>query len=64
MPALRLQKALRALPEGAQVTVIADDPVAVVDIPYYCRQAGHHCTPVAGAPRDCVFLVTRGPNPA
>lgn len=41
LPVLRLAKALRGLESGARVRVLADDPVAVVDIPHFCQQAGH-----------------------
>jgi tRNA 2-thiouridine synthesizing protein A len=63
IPVIRLEARLRRLPVGAQVTVFADDPVAAVDIPHYCAQGGHDCAQIAATPGDCVFLVTRGPNP-
>lgn len=64
VPVIRLGAVLRKLPAGAQVTVFADDPVATVDIPQFCREAGHGCEPRPAAPGTCVFLVTRGPEPA
>ena len=64
VPVIRLEAALRRLPEGAQVTVFADDPVAAVDIPYFCREAGHEVSRVDAPAPDCVFLVTRGAKPA
>ena len=41
LPVLRLGKALRDTDVGSQVTVWADDPVAVIDIPHFCTEAGH-----------------------
>ncbi len=41
LPVLRLGKALRAVPPGTRVTLWADDPVAVLDIPHFCAEAGH-----------------------
>lgn len=64
VPVLRLAAALRDLPAGAQVTVFADDPVAVVDIPQFCREAGHACSRLEARAGTCVFLVTRGAKPA
>ncbi|MBB5517720.1 sulfurtransferase TusA family protein [Amphiplicatus metriothermophilus] len=65
VPVIRLEARLRALPAGAAVRVIADDPVAAVDIPHFCRQGGHAVRrlPDEQGPwgRACVFLVTRGP---
>lgn len=41
LPVLRLAKVLRAVQAGTIVTIWADDPIAVVDIPHYCVEAGH-----------------------
>lgn len=41
LPVLRLQKALRGLESGAEVTLLADDPMAVIDVPHFCGEAGH-----------------------
>ena len=32
------------LPRGAELVVLATDPMAKVDIPLFCRQHGHACT--------------------
>ena len=63
IPVIRLETALRALPEGAQLTVFADDPVAAIDIPLSCREGGHLCDRGPDQGETCVFLVTRGPKP-
>lgn len=41
LPVLKAAKALRAMPPGARLGLIADDPAAVVDVPHFCREAGH-----------------------
>ena len=41
LPALLAKKALARLPAGALLTVLADDPMAVVDIPHMCHDEGH-----------------------
>lgn len=41
LPVLRLRKRLKGVVSGTEVTVLADDPVAVIDIPHYCAEAGH-----------------------
>ena len=63
LPVIRLEAALRRLPEGVQVTVFADDPVAAVDIPHSCREGGHDCRRLPDRGEICVFQVTRGPKP-
>ncbi len=41
VPTLKLRRALEDLPPGARVVLIADDPVARVDVPHFAAQAGH-----------------------
>ena len=61
-PVIRLEAALRKAPPGAVITALADDPVAAVDIPHYCRQAGVPARREADEGRAAVFLI--GPKPA
>lgn len=42
LPVLRAAKALREMRPGEVLLVLADDPVAVIDLPHHCAQAGHH----------------------
>ena len=62
MPVLLMEKALRAMAPGALLEVIADDPVAAVDIPHFCREAGHGVERRPAEPPFCVFLVTAWRN--
>ena len=41
LPVLRAAKVLRAMAPGTVLRVQADDPVAVIDIPHFCQEAGH-----------------------
>ncbi len=41
LPALLAKKALAKLTPGTALTVLADDPMAVVDIPHMCHTCGH-----------------------
>ena len=59
IPVIRLEAVLRKTPKGAQVTVFADDPIAAVDIPHFCREAGHGIERLDHEGEGCVFLVTR-----
>jgi tRNA 2-thiouridine synthesizing protein A len=40
VPTLKLQKALERLAPGARVRLLADDPMAKVDVPHFCNEAG------------------------
>ncbi|MEL6233507.1 MAG: sulfurtransferase TusA family protein [Pseudomonadota bacterium] len=41
LPVLRLRKALAALAPGQTVRILADDPMAQIDIPHFCTETGH-----------------------
>ena len=41
LPVLRARKALAALPPGALLRLLADDPAARIDLPHFCAEAGH-----------------------
>ena len=47
LPVLKVEKLLELLPPGAQLRVLATDPMAKVDIPLFCRRHGHACTTTA-----------------
>jgi tRNA 2-thiouridine synthesizing protein A len=47
LPALLAKKALARLAPGVTVTVLADDPLAAVDIPHMCHSEGHAVESVA-----------------
>ena len=44
LPVLKMEKRLEALRVGAELIVLATDPIAKIDIPLYCRQHSHACT--------------------
>ncbi len=44
LPVLKAETALARLAPGATLVVLATDPLAKVDIPLLCRQAGHDVT--------------------
>ncbi len=41
LPVLKTRKALCALAPGARLCVETTDPLAMIDIPNYCREDGH-----------------------
>lgn len=40
LPVLRTRKAMRDVPPGEVVLVMADDPASVIDFPVFCHEAG------------------------
>jgi tRNA 2-thiouridine synthesizing protein A len=55
LPVLRTNKALRQMPAGAEVRVLATDPAAPKDFESFCRMAGHVF--VASEEVDGVFSI-------
>lgn len=41
LPVLKARKRLQALRVGETLTVLADDPAAIVDVPHFCSESGH-----------------------
>ncbi|MCC5992226.1 MAG: sulfurtransferase TusA family protein [Rhodobacteraceae bacterium] len=41
LPVLKARKRLLAMSPGQVLCVLASDPVAVVDFPHFCAEAGH-----------------------
>ncbi len=41
LPVLKANKALRGLPPGARLAVLATDPATVKDFAAYCQETGH-----------------------
>jgi len=59
LPALLAKKALARLRPGAALTVLADDPMSVVDIPHMCHGEGHTVDSVASRNGYSEFLLRR-----
>lgn len=62
LPVLRARKRLLALPPGTVVEVLADDPMALVDLPHFCAEAGHAHLSVRDADGWQTHLIRRGPD--
>ena len=64
LPALLAKKALAHLPAGAALTVLADDPMSVVDIPHMCHHEGHTVDGVASRDGHSEFTIRKSdPSP-
>ncbi len=59
LPVIDLAMAIRDLPVGEVVTVLADDPAAATDIPAWCRMRGHEYLGAEGGDGDRQFLVRK-----
>ncbi len=59
-PTLRLQKALRGLPAGAEARLLADDPMARIDVPHFAQQNGHLVVSLDADGGVLDFIVRKG----
>ena len=50
LPVLKARKRLKTMQRGETLRLIATDPAAVVDVPHYCREAGHEFLGVTLSP--------------
>ncbi|HEX4199292.1 MAG TPA: sulfurtransferase TusA family protein [Caulobacteraceae bacterium] len=63
-PTLRLRRALEATAAGACVRLLADDPMARIDVPHFVREAGHELVEAGEADTGLSFLVRKRALPA
>jgi tRNA 2-thiouridine synthesizing protein A len=59
LPVLKARKALLGMAPGARLLLETTDPVAAVDIPHFCREAGHRLLASQTAETPLRFLIER-----
>ncbi|MCB1501253.1 MAG: sulfurtransferase TusA family protein [Bauldia sp.] len=60
LPVLKARKALLAMTPGQTLAVEASDPLAAIDIPNFCREAGHALLAEARRDDSWLFLIACG----
>ena len=58
-PTLRLRRALEAASPGDLIRLLADDPMARIDVPHFVRGAGHDLVQTDDGPRGLAFTVRK-----
>jgi tRNA 2-thiouridine synthesizing protein A len=62
VPTLRLRRALEEAAPGARVRLLADDPLARIDVPHFAAGAGATVVEIVDAPGGAIsFLVAKAP---
>ncbi len=59
VPTLRLRRALQDAPSGARVRLLADDPMARIDVPHFAGQVGAEILERADAAGVLSFLIRK-----
>ena len=59
VPTLRLRRALEQAPAGARVRLLADDPLARIDVPHFAAQVGAEVLERGEVGSALTFLVAK-----
>jgi tRNA 2-thiouridine synthesizing protein A len=60
LPALMTRRRLAGMAPGAMLTVLSNDPLAVVDIPHMCAEDGHEVAAARKAHDHHSFTIRKG----
>lgn len=60
LPVLKTRRRLAPLPPGSRLWIETTDPLAVIDIPAFCHDAGHRLVASESVPGGHRFLIARG----
>jgi len=59
VPTLRLRRALEGLASGERVRLLADDPMAKIDVPHFCNEIGCLLLEAETEEQTLAFLVQK-----
>ncbi|MDC1481347.1 sulfurtransferase TusA family protein [Ascidiaceihabitans sp.] len=59
LPVLKARKRLQAIAVGETLTMIADDPAAVIDVPHFCMAAGHELVSSEANGNDQTYVIRK-----
>lgn len=62
VPTLRLRRAMEAAPLGGRLALLADDPLARIDVPHFLREVGGELVEMAEVNGATRFLVVKVAN--
>jgi tRNA 2-thiouridine synthesizing protein A len=60
LPVLKTRRRLASMPAGSLLRVATTDPLAVIDIPAFCQEAGHRLIESSAVEGGHRFLIERG----
>ncbi|TNC50466.1 sulfurtransferase TusA family protein [Rubellimicrobium rubrum] len=61
LPVLRARKVLLGMTSGHVLRLLADDPMAAIDLPHFCAETGHDYLGQTLEDGVQVHLIRRGP---
>ncbi|KOF17816.1 response regulator SirA [Ensifer adhaerens] len=60
LPVLKARKRIASMAAGALLEIETTDPMAVIDIPHFCREDGHSLEAACPAEGGHRFLIRKG----
>jgi tRNA 2-thiouridine synthesizing protein A len=60
LPVLKARKKLLGMAPGTVLVVVVSDPMASVDLPHFCKEAGHHLLTTEDIEGGQRFVIRRG----
>jgi|TARA_B110000908_G_scaffold171732_1_gene235592 tRNA 2-thiouridine synthesizing protein A len=59
LPVLKARKRLQSIAVGETLTMIADDPAAIIDIPHYCAESGNELVSSNQDGDDQIYVIRK-----
>jgi tRNA 2-thiouridine synthesizing protein A len=59
VPTLKLRRALEAAPAGARLRLLADDPLARIDVPHFLSQTGSSLVGLTESEGSLTFSIAK-----
>ncbi len=63
LPVLKARKTLSGMAPGQVLRIEATDPMAAIDLPHFCAEAGHEVLETSDTEGARMWLIRRGPTP-
>jgi len=60
LPVLKARKVLASMEVGQVLRILASDAMAQIDMPVFCREAGHEFLGMEDVDRGQAYLIRRG----
>ena len=59
IPVLRLRRLMEKIESGDKVELMATDPMTLIDVPNFCREAGHSVSDVIETENNILYLIEK-----
>ena len=59
LPVLKARKRLESMAPGAELTLVATDPAAAIDVPHFCNEQGHTLVSTEKRGDELTFRIRR-----